>query len=199
MSVLLSLNVPSLNFPIVGPPTPRSRLTFLALLSLASFSNMMPFSFASFRRDASLWLALAVIPRRCDRGIFACVNKDDLAPSECIRRSKALWRWVWVRVEPEDLLRRCDSFKSRCKSRSRFRLTASAILSSVDCSSCFGFLTDMESSKTGGFALLPANNQYILLSIHLATYHECFYMLFLTTRVCRLHLLPILDYFNRRN
>lgn len=153
ISLLLSFKVPSLNFPTVGPPTPRSLRTDLIFLSLASFSKMIPFSLASLLRVASFWLALAVIPLRCDKGILACVNKEDLAPSVCIRKSIALWRWLWVRVELDDLFRRCDSFRSRCNSRSCFRFTASATFSSVEGRSGFWLLTKMGSSRSGGLAL----------------------------------------------
>ena len=130
----LSLSVPPLNFPRLGPPTLFSRRcwTFGELLT---FSRITPFSVASFRRLASRLVALATMPLRCDAGIFCWDEADPLAPKSFNRRSRALSLPLPSTVEALGLawpgFKRCDSFSSRCKSRSCLRLVASTGSSSL--------------------------------------------------------------------
>lgn len=158
MSRWLKFRVPPLNFPTDGPPTPRS--LFLVLLGLAlavGFSSTMPFSLASRRRFSSLVATLALMPRRCDEGIF-CWYSDDLAPRFCIRRSSALCRFLPVGASSDADSSRCDSLSRRCNARSFFKLSASDALS---CSSSAGlvgllvvlvFICAASNSSTGGRA-----------------------------------------------
>ena len=82
-SLLLSFNVPPLKVPIPGASTPLSLLRFTPPFFFTSFSRMIPFSFASRLLTSSFTIALASIPFLCDMGIFSCLKREDLAPSDC--------------------------------------------------------------------------------------------------------------------
>lgn len=124
MSFLLSFNVPPLNFPTPGAPTPRSLFPSL-LFFIFAFSKMMPFSLASLLLFPSFSVCLAMIPLLCDMGIFSCFIIDVFDPNACNLRSVALCRLLPLSVGFFEDSRRCDSARSRCKARSFFRFAAS--------------------------------------------------------------------------
>lgn len=130
MSFLLSFNVPFVNLPIPGAPTPLSLFLSLGFLPSLAFSRMMPFSLASFRLMSSFWVCFAIIPRRCAIGIFSCFSIDTLDPKACSRRSVALWRLLPLNVGLAAESRRWDSVRRRWRARSFFRLAASEASSS---------------------------------------------------------------------
>lgn len=126
-SLLLNLNVPPLNLPTAGAPTPLSLLfPFASPPFPLTLSNTIPFSLASDLLVSSLTAAFFIIPLRCDSGIFSCTRIDLFAPSLCTRRSVALCLFVplgsWL---PDDEERRCDSDSRRCRARSFLRFAAS--------------------------------------------------------------------------
>ena len=87
-SCLLRRSVPALNLPMFGAPTPRARFSS-GFLVFAALSRMMPFSLASCLLRASLSVALAVMPFRCDIGILSCLSIDVFEPSVCSRMSSS--------------------------------------------------------------------------------------------------------------
>lgn len=151
-SALLSFSVPPANFPTDGPVTPRSLRLLLFFGLTVGFSSIIPFSRASWRRFCSFLAALAMMPLRCDMGIFSCVYNDVFAPRDCIRRSIALCRFLPVGFRSSADSRRCDSLSNRCKARSFLRSSAS-----IASSSSWSFLVDVDfvvedSERDGGFA-----------------------------------------------
>jgi len=124
MSFLLNFSVPPENFPTPGPPTPLSLFPSLLFFILA-FSKMIPFSLASFLLVSSFSVFFAIMPFRCDIGIFSCFKIEVLDPSACSRKSVALWRLFPLTVGLLAESRRCDSARSRCKARSFLRFAAS--------------------------------------------------------------------------
>lgn len=155
ISCLLRRNMPPLNWPIVGPPTPLS-LFSTAFFDLATFSRMIPFSLASCLLFASFSVALLMMPFRCDIGIFSCFNMDVFDPNACSRISSSFCRWLAATL----LLgsRRCDSLISRCRARSFFKLSFSAPSSSSSSLSCV-FVDDVFTLLMGTFVLYSHRQQ----------------------------------------
>lgn len=118
-----------MNLPTPGTSTPRS-LRFVVPGFLLTFSKITPFSFASARLLLCLWSAFFVMPSRCAAGIFCCAKIDSFAPRDCRRRSSAICRCLAGFADDFDFSNRCDSRSNRCRSRSCFRLSFSAISSS---------------------------------------------------------------------
>lgn len=177
-SFLDSFKVPPENFPTTGASTPRSLLPllyfapFLLLLDILTFSRMTPFSLASCRRLVSFRSAFFTIPTRCATGIFFCENSDSLAPSACNLMSNAFCLSLPGVEDTLDRSRRCDSLRSRCRSRSCFRLTLSLSSSSSVC--LLGFDVGLFSTSRGGLA--DCFESVVVLRFRLEpehAHHEC--------------------------
>ena len=128
-SFLLSFSIPPLNFPTLGPPMLRS-LFVADRFSFDTFSRIIPFSLASFRRVFSFDVSFARIPFLCASGMLRCVNMDDFDPKSCTRKSRALCLFLPDGAKLLSCSSKCDSLIRRCKARSFFTFATSAAASS---------------------------------------------------------------------